>query len=103
MRFVLFSKRNQPRSLNTTFLLLAQYNGKVVIPLEEVRRDFFSHLTLQKLLRKLSLGDIKLRVRRMDRVTNAPKASICKTDLADYFETRRQAAKKELSQMSGWN
>ena len=47
-------------SLNTTFLLLAQYNGKVVIPLEEVRRDFISHLTLEQLLRKLSLGDIAL-------------------------------------------
>ena len=23
-------------------------------------------------------------------------------DLADYLDTRRQAAKKELSQMSGW-
>ena len=26
-------------TLNTTFLLLAQYNGKAVIPLEDVRRD----------------------------------------------------------------
>lgn len=26
-------------SLNTTFLLLAQYNGKAIIPLEEILRE----------------------------------------------------------------
>jgi hypothetical protein len=88
-------------SLNTTFLLLAQYNGKAIIPLEEVRRDFFSHLTLQKLLRKLSLGDIALPVMRMEQSQKCAKG-VHLQDLAEYLETRRQAAKKELSQMSGW-
>jgi hypothetical protein len=64
-------------SLNTTFLLLAQYNGKVVIPLEEVRRDFISHLTLEQPLRKLSLGDIALM--RMELSRKSAKASICRT------------------------
>ena len=45
-------------SLNTTFLLMAQYNGKAIIPVDEVRRDFFSHLTLPKFLRKLGSGEI---------------------------------------------
>ena len=89
-------------SLNTTFLLLAQYNGKAIIPLEEVRRDFFSHLTLQKLLRKLSLGDIALPVMRMEQSQKCTKG-VHLQDLADYLDARRQAAKKELSQMSGWN
>ena len=86
-------------SLNTTFLLLAQYNGKAIIPLEEVRRDFFSHL--QKLLRKLSLGDIALPVMRMEHSQKCAKG-VHLQDLADYLDTRRQAAKEELSQMSGW-
>lgn len=28
-------------SFNTAFLLMAQYNGKAIIPLDQVRRDFF--------------------------------------------------------------
>ena len=48
-------------SLNTAFLLMAQYNGKAIIPLDEVRCDFFSHLTLPKFLRKLRSGDIACR------------------------------------------
>jgi hypothetical protein len=53
-------------SLNTAFLLMAQYNGKAIIPLDEVRRDFFSHLTLPKFLRKLSSGDIALPLMRIE-------------------------------------
>ena len=41
-------------SLNTTFLLMAQYNAKAIIPIDQVRGDFFSHLTLPKFLRKRS-------------------------------------------------
>lgn len=89
-------------SLNTTFLLLAQYGGKAVIPLDEVRRDFFSHLTLQKLLRKLSSGDIALPLMRMEHSQKCAKG-VHLQDLADYLDKRRQAAKKELSQMTGWN
>jgi Pyocin activator protein PrtN len=36
----------------TLFLLMAQYNGKTVVPIDEVCRDFFGHLTVDKLLRK---------------------------------------------------
>jgi hypothetical protein len=89
-------------SLNTTFLLMAQYNGKAVIPLEEVRRDFFSHLTLQKLLRKLSSGDIALPLMRMEQSQKCAKG-VHLQDLADYLDTRRQAAKKDLSQMTAWS
>jgi hypothetical protein len=83
-------------SLNTTFLLLAQYNGKAIIPLEEVRRDFFSHLTLQKLLRKLSLGNIALPVMRMEQSQKCAKG-VHLQDLADYLDTRRQAAHAKLA------
>jgi hypothetical protein len=101
MRFVLFSKRNQPRSLNTTFLLLAQYNGKVVIPLEEVRRDFFAPDAAE------ASSQAQLRRHQTAGQANGQSHKCAKgvhlQDLAGYFETRRQAAKKELSQMSGWN
>jgi Pyocin activator protein PrtN len=35
----------------TLFLLMAQYNGQTVVPLDCVCRDFFGHLTVEKLLR----------------------------------------------------
>ncbi|WP_370674009.1 pyocin activator PrtN family protein [Pleomorphomonas sp. PLEO] len=30
--------------MNTLFLLMAQYNAAVIIPLDKVRADFFPHL-----------------------------------------------------------
>ena len=39
---------------------MAQYNGAAVVPLESVCRDYFRHLTVQKLLRKILRGEIAL-------------------------------------------
>ena len=39
--------------MNTAFLLMAQYNGQAVIPIESVCRDYFSHLTLDKFFEQL--------------------------------------------------
>jgi hypothetical protein len=47
-------------SAPTLFLLMAQYNGQTVVPLDQVCRDFFGHLTVEKLLRKALRGDIAL-------------------------------------------
>jgi hypothetical protein len=60
----IFQSVTTSMSLNTAFLLMAQYNGKTLIPLEEVRGDFFSHLTLPKFLRKLGSGEIGIRLPR---------------------------------------
>jgi hypothetical protein len=87
-------------SLNTTFLLMAQYDGKAIIPLDEVRRDFFSHLTLAKFLRKLSSGDIALPLMRIETSQKCAKG-IHLQDLADYIDKRRQVAQREFSQMTG--
>jgi hypothetical protein len=88
-------------SLNTAFLLMAQYNGKAIIPVDEVRRDFFSHLTLPKFLRKLSSGDIALPLMRIETSQKCAKG-IHLQDLADYLDERRQAAQREFALMSGW-
>jgi hypothetical protein len=71
-------------SFNTAFLLMAQNNGKAIIPLDEVRRDFFSHLTLPKFLRKLSSGDIALPLMRIETSQKCAKG-IHLQDLADYL------------------
>ncbi|WP_394892199.1 pyocin activator PrtN family protein [Mesorhizobium sp. AaZ16] len=88
-------------SLNTAFLLMAQYNGKAIIPLDEVRRDFFSHLTLPKFLRKLSSGDIALPLMRIETSQKCAKG-VHLQDLADYIDRCRKVAQREFSQMSGW-
>lgn len=62
-------------ALNTAFLLMAQYNGKAVSPLEDVCRDYFSHLTPTIMLRKIGAGEIALPVVR---ARNPPRASICR-------------------------
>ena len=45
---------------NTVFLLMAQYSGAAVVPLDSVCRDYFRHLTTEKLLRNILAGAIPL-------------------------------------------
>jgi hypothetical protein len=68
----------------------------------EVRRDFFSHLTLLKFFCKLGSGDIALPLMRMEHSQKCAK-SVHLQDLADYLDKRRTVARKELSQLTGWN
>lgn len=86
--------------MNTAFLLMARYDGQPIIPVEAVCRDFFSHLTVEKFVRKVSLGDIKIPLVRMEASQKAAKG-VHLTDLADYLDERRAAAVKECKQLSG--
>jgi hypothetical protein len=52
-------------------LFLAQYNGQTVVPLDRVCRDFFGHLTVEKLLRKALRGDIALPIVRIKKHSGA--------------------------------
>lgn len=81
-------------SLNTTFLLMAQYNGKAIIPVDEVGSDFFSHLTLPKFLRKLGSGEIGIPLVRIERSHRSAR-SIHRQDLASYLDRRREIAASE--------
>lgn len=84
--------------MNTGFLLMAQYNGQAVIPLDAVRADYFSHLDMPKFLRKLGSGEIELPVVRIEASQKAAKG-VHLADLAVYLDARRAAARKELSQL----
>lgn len=84
--------------MNTAFLLMAQYDGRAVIPLEIVCRDYFAPLTLDTFARKLASGDIKLPVLRMEESQKGAKG-VHLQDLAEYLDSRRAAAKKELKQL----
>ena len=85
---------------NTAFLLMAQYNGAAIVPLEFVCRDYFRHLTVNKLLRKVLAGQIKLPIIRIEDSQKAAKG-VHLTDLADYLDLQREKALKESRQLSG--
>ena len=74
---------------NTAFLLMAQYDGAAIIPLESVCRDFFRHLTVEKLVRKVLAGQIKLPIIRIEDSQKAAKG-VHLVDLADYLDRQRR-------------
>ena len=85
---------------STIFLLMAQYDGRVVVPLDLVCRDFFSHLTLDKFLRKLSAGEIELPVTRIETSQKSARG-VHLQDLAAYIDKRREAAIREMNAARG--
>ena len=84
----------------TLFLLMAQYNGQTVVPLDRVCRDFFGHLTITKLLRKALRGEIALPIVRIEASQKAQRG-VHLADLAAYIDKRRAAAIKECHQLCG--
>lgn len=88
-------------SMNTAFLLMAQYNGKAIIPLEDVCQDYFSHLTPTIMLRKICAGEIALPLVRIDVKSQKTAKGIHLQDLADYLDKRRAAALKETQALCG--
>lgn len=85
--------------MNTAFLLMAQYNGLAIIPIDTVRQDYFSHLTTDHLIRKISSGDIQIPMVRMEHSQKAAKG-VHLTDLAEYLDRQRAIAKKEMQQLA---
>lgn len=86
--------------MTTIFLLLAQYGATAVIPLDAVTKDYFPHLSPEKLLRKISLGEIRLPVVRIEG-SNKTAKGVHVEDLARYIDERRAAAQKECRQLCG--
>lgn len=87
--------------MNTRFILLGQYDGAAVIPIERVCKDYFSHLTPGMLARKILLGEIKLPLIRIDGSSQKAAKGVHLNDLADWIDARRAAAVKELETMTG--
>ena len=80
--------------LNTLFLLMAQYDGRVIVPAEAVCKDYFSHLTITKFLRKVGAGEIDLPLTRAERSQKSAKG-VHLRDLASYLDKRREIALSE--------
>ena len=86
--------------MNTAFLLMAQYGGRAVIPLEKVQEDYFPHLKPEVFRRKLARGDINLAVVRMEKSQKAAQG-IHTQDLAAYIDARRAEAERERQSLQG--
>lgn len=86
--------------MNTAFMLMAQYEGRAVIPLDTVCKDYFSHLTPPKLAAKIERGEIKLPMVRIERSQKAAKG-VHLNDLADWIDARRESARKEMAKLTG--
>lgn len=84
--------------MNTAFLLMAQYSGKAIIPVDAVCLDYFSHLTPDKFVRKVSMGEIDLPLIRIEASQKCAKG-VHLVDLAAYIDRRRAAAQKEAEQL----
>ncbi len=79
--------------MKTVFLLMAQYDARAVIPIENLCRDFFSHLTVEKFLRKVANGEINIPVMKMEVSQKAAKG-VHLADLAAYIDARRDDARR---------
>lgn len=86
--------------MNTAFLLMAQYDAKAVIPVDDVCRDYFPHLSADKFVRKVSAGEINIPLIRMEGSQKCAKG-VHLQDLAEYLDARRAAAVKEARQLAG--
>lgn len=86
--------------MNTAFMLLAKYDGLPIIPLDVVCRDFFTHLTAQKLATKIDRGEVKLPLVRIEASQKAARG-VHINDLAQWIDGRREAAARELKQVTG--
>jgi hypothetical protein len=87
-----------PAQFSTSFLLFAQYGGRAIIPIDVVCRDYFSHLTPSKFLRKVAAGEIAIPLVRSEASQKCHKG-IHIADLAIYLDQRREAALKEFRQL----
>ncbi len=84
--------------MNTAFLLMAQYEGKAIIPVDDVCRDYFNHLTPQKFIRKVDAGEIAIPLVRLETSQKSAKG-IHLTDLANYLDARRDEAVEEFRKL----
>lgn len=80
--------------MNTQFLLMAQYSGQAIIPLERVCADYFSHLTPEKMKSKVAAGEIDLPLIRVEGSQKAARG-VHLNDLAAYLDAQHSKAKTE--------
>lgn len=84
--------------MQTAFILMAQYGGQAVIPLDDVCRDYFRHLKPEQALRQSLKGEFPLPIVRMDGSQKCAKG-VHLNDLATYLDQQAEKARKECGQL----
>ena len=84
--------------MKTVFLLMAQYDGRAIIPLDSVCRDYFSHLTPTKFVEKVRTGEIGLPLVHLEKSRKAAKG-VSLNDLAAYLDAQIDAARKDMQEL----
>ena len=95
---LLLETGNREARMNTAFMLMAQYDGKAIISLDQVCSDYFTHLTPDMFQRKVLAGQIRLPITRLEASQKSAKG-IHIVDLALYLDGQREAALKEMTQL----
>ncbi|MFC3944321.1 Pyocin activator protein PrtN [Pseudomonas gingeri NCPPB 3146 = LMG 5327] len=85
--------------MNTTFMLMAQYDGQAIISLERLCKDYFTHLTPEMFQRKVLTGQIKLPITRLEASQKSAKG-IHISDFSLYIDKQRELAKKECNSIN---
>ncbi len=80
--------------MDTRFLLMARYDALPIIPIEQVRLDFFKHLSLPKFLRKLNERAIPLPVICIEASQKCQKG-VHIDDLAAFLDKKRDEASRK--------
>lgn len=84
--------------MKTAMILMTQYDGLAVIPVDMVCRDYFRHLTVEEFLRKVLAGKISIPIVRMEGSQKTAKG-VHIADLAAYLDKMADAARKECEQL----
>lgn len=86
--------------MNTLFLLMAQYDGKAVIPLDRVCADYMN-LTVEKFKSKCLQGEIEIPIVRTGANSQKAALGVHINDLASYIDNQREKAAEELNKLLG--
>jgi len=86
--------------MNTLFLLMAQYEGRAVIPLDIVCADYMN-LTVEKFKRKCLDGEIDIPIVRLGAESQKAALGIHLRDLANYIDKQREKATIEQRKFMG--
>ena len=84
--------------MNTAIMMMAMYNAKAIIDTETVARDWFE-LSVGKFHEKIRSGEIRIPLVLMEEESQKCAKGVHLMDLAEYVDTRRAVAEKELKQM----
>jgi hypothetical protein len=85
--------------MKTAFMLMAQYDGKVVIPIDVVCRDYFPQFTPTKFVEKIRCGELRLPLVKLGPGQKAAKG-IALNDLARYLDNQIDAARKDMEALT---